>query len=105
MKYRVCFTARAKRSIDEYIGYIAHDRQEPINAGRVLKAIHNKSIDTLETMPHRCPTAPENDGVEYTIRMLIIKKTLLILYRVDDVAKIVTMIGFRQGSKSPLQFD
>jgi len=104
MKYHVCFTARAKRSIDEYIGYIASDRQEPVNAGRVLQAIY-QSIDTLETMPYRCPMAPENDEVQYTVRMLIVKKTLVVLYRVDEGAKIVTVIGFRHGAKSPLHFD
>ncbi len=100
MKYNVRFTSRARRAIDEYVDYIAHDKQEPISAGRVLGAIE-KSIRTLEAMPHRCPKAPENAGVDYTVRMLIVKKTLVILYRIDDDAKQVTVIGFRHGHRQP----
>jgi len=44
MKYQVCFTVRAKRSIDDYIDYIAHDNQEPVNADRVLQAIYQSTI-------------------------------------------------------------
>jgi plasmid stabilization system protein ParE len=104
MRYSVRFTARAKRAIDDYIDYIAHEKQGPINAGRVLGAIEN-AIDTLEAMPHRCPKAPEDAAVDYTVRMLIVKKTLIILYRIDKEAKLVTVIGFRHGRQTPVQFD
>jgi len=103
-KYRVRFTVRARRAIDEYVDYIAFEKQEPINAGRLLGAIDG-AIDTLENMPHRCPQAPESATVDYTIRMLIVKKTLLILYRVDDLSRQVTVIGFRHGSHPPFQFE
>ena len=39
--------------------------------------------------------------------MLIVKKTLMLLYRVDEDAKVVTVIviGFRHGRTKPLDFD
>ena len=104
MKYKVIFTARARRAIDEYIEYIACEKQEPINAGRVLGAI-DEAIDSLDSMPQRCPKAPEDAAVKFTIRMLLVKKTLVVLYRVDEEAEIVEVIGFRHGSQLPLHFD
>ena len=104
MKFRVRVTDRAMRAIDDHVSYIAHEKQEPVNASRVLGAIE-RAIDTLETMPHRCPKAPEDAFVDDTIRMLIVKMTLLLLYRVDESAKEVTIIGFRHGSQSPLELE
>lgn len=104
MKYQVQFTSRSRRAIDEYVDYIARERQEPINAGRVLGAIEDAMV-TLESMPNRCQKAPEDKSVSYTIRMLIVKKTLLLLYRVNEKPKVVTVIGFRRSSQSPIHFD
>jgi len=98
MTYHVDVTENAKAAINQFVAYIAHTRQEPSNANRVLDAIW-KAIDTLETMPHRCPKAPEDAHVDYTVRMLIVKKTLLLLFRVDDAAQVVTVVGFRYGSR------
>lgn len=104
MKYEVRITARARQAIEEYIHYIAIKNQEPINAGRVLEAIL-AATSTLESMPERCPKAPEDEHVDYTVRMLIVKKTLILLFRIDEEAQVVTVIGFRHGSHSPLRFD
>jgi toxin ParE1/3/4 len=98
MTYRVDVTENAKAAINDFISYIAHTKQEPVNAGRVLDAIW-AAIPTLETMPHRCPKAPEDAHCDYTVRMLIVKKSLLVLYRVDDDAQVVTVVGFRHGSR------
>ncbi len=100
MSYRVEVTDNAKSAINQFVGYIAHTRQDPVNATRVLDVIW-KAIGSLETMPHRCPEAPENSDVEYTVRMLVVKKNLLLLYRVDDAARVVTVVGFRYGSRRP----
>jgi len=100
MTYRVNVTDNAKAAINEFISYIAHTKQEPVNAGRVLDAIW-AAIPTLETMPHRCPKAPEDVHFDFTVRMLVIKKTLLLLYRVDDAKRVVHVFGFRHGTTLP----
>jgi hypothetical protein len=100
MTYHVDVTDNAKAAINAYISYIARTKQEPINATLVLDAIWH-AIPTLETMPHRCPKAPEDQHCDVTVRMLIVKKSLLLLYRVDDAKKIVTVFGFRHGRTQP----
>ena len=96
MIYKVTVTAKAELAIADYIDYIANVRQEPINADKVWRAIWDK-IPTLETMPHRCPEAPESEQVDYIVRALVIKKTIVVLYRVNETSKEVIVIGFRTG--------
>jgi len=100
MKYQVFVTAEAETAIVAYIDYIATERQEPINAAKVWDALWKK-IATLEAMPNRCPEAPESIGVDYTVRALVLKKTIVILYRVEEEARQVMVIGLRTGGRQP----
>ncbi|MEQ8848293.1 type II toxin-antitoxin system RelE/ParE family toxin [Botrimarina sp.] len=100
MRYRVRVTLRAKAAIDEQIGYIANMRQSPTNALRVLEAIE-QSIDSLATMPERGALAPEDAYVDYSVRMLIIMRVYLLLYRIDESGGTVVVVGFRHGSRLP----
>ncbi len=50
MSYRVEVTNNAKAAINQFVGYIAHTRQESVNATRVLDALW-QAIGTLETLP------------------------------------------------------
>jgi hypothetical protein len=101
MTYKIRITSRADAEIDEFLNYVACTKQQPSNAAMLSAAI-NRSIDTLTTLPHRCPEAPESEFVAPTVRMLIVKRTLLVLYTVSDADKLVTIQGFRHGSRSPL---
>ena len=101
MTYAVRITDRAKSEIDAFVRFVAAERQEPVSAQHVLQAIWD-AIPSLESYPHRCPVAPESSFVEDTIRMLLVKRTLLLLYSVDDEHRIVTIEGFRHGRHQPL---
>lgn len=104
MKYRVVVTATAESQINAFIDYVANEKLEPLNAARLLEAIW-EAIPTLETFPHRCPVAPESDNVSETVRMLAVKRSLLILYTVDEAEKRVMVEGFRHGKQEPLTED
>jgi len=82
--------------------YIAHQKQAPLAAGRLLGEI-DRAIDTLSYFPHRCPRAPEDKLVDYTVRMHVVKKSYLLLSRVDNVGHTVTVIAFRHGRRLPFQ--
>lgn len=100
--YRVLVSEHARRAIEEQIAYIAHQKQSPLAAGRLLGEI-DRAIDTLSYFPHRCPRAPEDKLVDYTVRMHVVKKSYLLLFRVDDVGHAVTVIAFRHGRRLPFE--
>lgn len=100
MSYRVVVAAEAEQAIIKFFEYIAHERHEPTSAAKVWDAIWQK-IATLKTMPYRCPEAPESVAFPDTVRALMIKKTLVVLYRVDEDAKQVVVIGFRHSRQNP----
>lgn len=99
--YQVLVTDRARAAIEEQIAYIADEKQAPLAAGRLLGDI-DRAIDTLSFLPHRCPRAPENRLVNYTVRMHIVRKMYLLLFRIDDRQRTVTVIAFRHGRQLPL---
>ncbi|MGL4513064.1 MAG: type II toxin-antitoxin system RelE/ParE family toxin [Lacipirellulaceae bacterium] len=101
MTYRVRITSRADAEIDEFIEYVACVKQEPVNAARLLNAI-SEGVESLSAMPQRCAVAPESRTCEREVRVLIVKKTLLVLFTVDEVDRVVIVQGFRHGSRRPL---
>lgn len=101
MTYRIRISQRAKSEIADFIRHVAEVKKEPLNAGSLLEAIYDRS-ESLQHMPHRCPEAPESELVSPVVRMLIVKRSLLILYTVNDPDGQVTVHGFRYGSRSPL---
>lgn len=98
MTYEVTVSAEAEAAINRYIDYIAYERLEPINADKVWTAIW-ESLTTLEVMPNRCPEARESFEVDYTIRALVVKKTIVLLLRVYEDEKRVMVIGLRTGGQ------
>jgi plasmid stabilization system protein ParE len=99
MNYRVELSQFACDAIYEYVRFIAIERQSPLSAERWLQKIW-QAVDSLETLPHRCPLAPENEHRQYEIRMRVVGDYLL-LYTVDEAAKTVQIIGFRHGHRLP----
>ncbi|QDU98592.1 type II toxin-antitoxin system RelE/ParE family toxin [Lignipirellula cremea] len=103
MKFHVRVALSAKAAIDEAIGYIAVERQAPQAAARLLERIWD-AIDSLEQWPKRCSLAPENEFRDYEIRMRLVA-SFLILFTVNDDARTVQVIGFRHGSRLPIDSD
>lgn len=101
MRCSVRVTEHVESAILEYLDYLAFDQQVPQVAQDMFERLLTAET-SLETFPHRCPIAPEDEFFEFTVRMLIVTSALL-LYRVDDDAKIVTILGFRHGRQDVIQ--
>ena len=102
MTYRVVVSATAESQINSFVDYVADE--QPLTAARLLEAIAD-AIPTLESFPHRCPLAPESAEVDVTVRMLTVKRSLLILYTVDDADKCVMVEGFRHARRLPYDWE
>jgi len=99
MNYRVIITDGAFADIEKFLDYLEFNQQSPLTATRWWrKAV--ACVETLGTMPHRCPKPPENDLRDYTIRTMIVDSHLF-LYRVDEDKRVVEVFGFRHGSQLP----
>ncbi|QDT67970.1 Plasmid stabilization system protein [Planctomycetes bacterium MalM25] len=101
MTYAVLVTPAAKAEIYEFIDYVANVKQEPLNADRLVDVI-DEGILSLRRLPQRCPHPPENDLVPFEVRSLVLKKTLVVLYHVNEERQRVEVLGFRHGRRSPL---
>ena len=99
MKYRVEVMPVAEAAIDAFINLIANERQEPVNAAKVLRRIRS-TIDRLESFPNSAGFAPENELRNYEIRMRLVANCLL-LFNVDEDRHTVRVIGFRHSSRLP----
>lgn len=71
--YRVILTDEALDQAFEFIRYIAEQAQSLTPAERWWTKAQDK-LATLESFPHRCPYAPENDRSKYELRMLIVDR-------------------------------
>lgn len=90
----------AETAIDAYIRYLAIDQQAPEAASKMLGLIW-EAVNSLETFPHRCPLAPENEFSTRTIRVIRVKSVLL-LFSVNDEKSRVDVVGFRHGRQLPI---
>lgn len=69
-RYKVIVTPEAEASIRESFMYIL--ARSPMNAERWIRELYAE-IDTLETMPERCPYALERKYFEEDLRQLLFK--------------------------------
>lgn len=99
MIFQVELMPIAEAAIDEYINYIAIEKQSPEVAERVLERIRKK-IKGLKKFPHAASRAPEDALRDYLIRYRQVDNCL-ILYNVNDYKREVRIIGFRHGSQLP----
>ena len=67
MEYRVEFTRRALRDLDHL--YLSINAGESIPAARWYDRLE-KSIQSLDHLPHRCPIAPESAKANRRLRHL-----------------------------------
>ncbi len=84
-------TGEAEADIEAIFSFIALD--SPRNALRWYLNIKAK-IQTLETMPERCPKAPENELAEFTVHHLI-DGNYRVLFRING--KTVQVLHVRGG--------
>jgi plasmid stabilization system protein ParE len=97
--YTVLIPGPIEAKILEQARYIAVEGQSPLNAGcwldRVLSA-----VESLSTLPKRCPLAIENAFRPYEIRSLNIDG-FLVLFTVDEEAKTVLVLNVRHARQLP----
>ncbi len=96
-QYEVIILPNAEQDIEESYLYIKKD--SPQNALNWYRDIYNK-IQSLSTLPLRCPLAPENDFFEEEIRHLIIQ-SYRILYTIKDTT--VYILHARHGHQQWLK--
>ena len=99
MTYRVIITPEALAGVEQFLDYIAIEKQSPQNAERWWRKALSL-IETLDHFPQRGPLAPEDASRDCTIRMLIVDRCLF-LYTVIEDEQTVRVIGFRHGSQLP----
>lgn len=93
-EYQVVIPPVVEDKIREQALFIAEDK--PAVALEWYGQIFEK-IDTLESMPDRCPEAPESPYVRYTLRHLLIGE-YRVLFRV--VENSVRILDFKSGRQN-----
>lgn len=81
MTYRVRITPTALADAEELYLWIAQD--SPARAVKWFNGLFDV-IETLASLPRRCPMAPEAEIVGQEIRCLLYTKRYRILFRVED---------------------
>ncbi|MGL4514000.1 MAG: type II toxin-antitoxin system RelE/ParE family toxin [Lacipirellulaceae bacterium] len=99
MNYRVVIADGALASVERFLDYIAIEQGMPLTASRWWEKALAR-VETLRTMPRRCPLAPENEWSKSELRMLIVDRCLFI-FNVDDHDRVVDVVKFRHGAQLP----
>jgi plasmid stabilization system protein ParE len=99
MIYRLVIAPQALEAWEGFIEYLAVDQQSPVTAERWLRRSW-EALQTLKRFPQRCSRAPESDLHPHIIRMLAVDRCLF-LFRVDEEAKTVRVLGFRHAAQRP----
>jgi toxin ParE1/3/4 len=97
--YIVNITEEVDVSIRDAFAYI-HERS-PQNAKTWLRELY-KAIDSLESMPERCPLIRENDAFEGTDVRNLIHYSHRFIFTVNDDTSIVEVHAFRHGAQNDL---
>jgi plasmid stabilization system protein ParE len=85
-QYAIVILPNAEQEIEAAYLYIKMD--SPINALNWYQAIYRK-IQSLASMPLRCPLAPENDFFEEEIRHLLIDNYRILFTVKEDTVYIL----------------
>ncbi len=99
MTYRVAMTLSVKRRVLEQARYIAEQGGSPQNADAWLARVFD-SFHALEEFPRWCPLAVESELCGDEIRVLNIDGFLL-LFEIDDDARVVRTVSARHGVQMP----
>ena len=103
MTYRVLVSDEALDAVRAYLNYIAVSQQLPLTAARWWKRALAR-VETLRSMPRRCPLAPENEFSDHELRMLIVNHCLFI-FNIDDATRTVRVVKFRHTAQLPGAID
>ena len=96
--YTVNITDEVDASIRRSFSYIYE--RSPQNAINWLRGLY-QAIDTLETMPERCPLIREHEAFEAEVRNLVYHSHRII-FTVNDEASIVEVHAFRHGAQDDI---
>lgn len=99
MSYRVVITEQALARIDQQVAFIAVDAEAPLNAARWLARVL-AAAEMLESMPRRCPYAPEHGHHPFEIRALNIDGFLL-LFAINDADRTALALDARHARQLP----
>ena len=94
--YKVKMLARSYRDLDGIYEYIANSLLEPYVANNIIDDIEN-AILSLDTMPFRCPERKIGVYAGQGYRQLFVGN-YTILFRIDDVNKLVLVVTIRFSS-------
>ena len=86
MKYPVRITPIALEDAEEFYLWMSQD--SPVNGANWFNGLLS-AIDTLSSMPHRCPVAPEKEIVGQEIRYLLYSKRYRILFGIEGDAVVI----------------
>lgn len=92
-KYEVKLTTRAMRDLDGVYSYIAHNLAEPGTAANLLDELENQ-IQSLETMPYRCPERRTGLYANKGYRQLMVRN-YTVIYRVVQAEHLVIVVTVR----------
>ena len=81
LAYRIEISPSALEDVRSCYDYIAETSEETAN--KWFRGLQ-EAINSLDTMPLRCPRAPESDLLSMQIRHYIYQKNYRILYTVHD---------------------
>ena len=95
MTYRVFVTASAEQRIREHAHWIANEQAGARVAAEWTARIA-AAVESLASMPRRCPVAAENALCNYEVRRLAVGQFVL-LFTVVDSAQEVWVVHARHG--------
>ena len=102
MTYHVEFSVRALHDLD--VLYFEKNVAESQAASRWFNGLQD-AIDSLATLPNRCPIAPEGRNMKRELRQLLYGKkphVYRIIYQVDKTKQMVKVFHIRHGARQPL---
>ena len=88
-RYDVQYAEPAENDLADILRYIAVTLSEPLIAQRMLTIIE-KAIDSLSTMPYKCPLVDDEHLADLGYRKLHIKNYIA-LFTIDKGARIVSV--------------
>ncbi|MEP7353043.1 MAG: type II toxin-antitoxin system RelE/ParE family toxin [Acidobacteriota bacterium] len=100
MAFQVEITELALGDAEEYVHFIREVKKEPESAERWFFGLA-QAINSLETLPERCPLIPEQEEFSFEIRHLIYYSHRIVFRVVHSTATVV-IYRIYHGSKSPL---
>lgn len=100
--HRIYISDNVQKSLKKQADYIAFEQQNPVIAEKWLDGLV-KAIESLSTIPNRCPIAPENSYIynnsKSVIRHFIYKKSFRIIFTV--VKNEVRILSVKHGAQLP----